>query len=107
MEKLIAEWKWPRERIYSLDARNKWKAGRVMDEQKELVRELTNSYRHVLDFARHAGAASHRFHRGTAAGGLRRLLARALDHSAARRLLLVRHSSFLAVHVHPRLAVGS
>lgn len=52
MEKLIKQWQWPREHLYSLDARDQWKVTRVMDEQKELVRELTNSYRFVLDFAR-------------------------------------------------------
>ncbi|MBL4828173.1 MAG: class I adenylate cyclase [Spongiibacteraceae bacterium] len=52
MEKLVSQWQWPREHLYNLDARDKWKVVRVMDEQKELVRELTNSYRFVLEFAR-------------------------------------------------------
>ena len=58
MEKLVAEWQWPREQIFSLDARNKWKVTRVTAEQKELVRELTNSYRFVLEFARRTRASA-------------------------------------------------
>ena len=52
MEKLVAQWQWDRPHLYTLDARHKWKVGRVTDEQRELVRELTNSYRFVLEFAR-------------------------------------------------------
>jgi adenylate cyclase, class 1 len=52
MEKLVSQWQWSRAHLYSLDTRNRWKVTRVMEEQKELVRELTNSYRFVLDFAR-------------------------------------------------------
>jgi adenylate cyclase class 1 len=58
MERLVAEWRWPREQLYNLDARNKWKVERVIAEQKELVRELTNSYRYVLEFARRTRASA-------------------------------------------------
>ncbi|MFT5690697.1 MAG: adenylate cyclase class 1 [Oceanicoccus sp.] len=58
MEKLVIEWGWPKEHLYNLDARKKWKVGRVMEEQKELVRELTNCYRFVLEFARRTRASS-------------------------------------------------
>ncbi len=58
MEKLVVEWQWPKEHLYNLDARKKWKVARVIDEQKELVRELTNCYRFVLEFARRTRASS-------------------------------------------------
>lgn len=58
MEKLVAEWQWPREHLYSLDVRHRWKIGRVVAEQKELVRELTSSYRAVLEFARRTRASA-------------------------------------------------
>lgn len=58
MEKLVVEWQWPKEHLYNLDARNKWKVGRVVEEQKVLVRELTNCYRFVLEFARRTRASS-------------------------------------------------
>ena len=58
MEKLVSEWQWPREHLLNLDARHQWKVNRVMAEQKELVRELTNSYRFVLEFARRTKAAA-------------------------------------------------
>jgi adenylate cyclase class 1 len=52
IEKLVNEWQWSSSFLHSLDIRNKWKISRVIAEQKELVRELTNSYRFLLDFAR-------------------------------------------------------
>ncbi len=58
MEKLVNEWQWPKEHLYTLDARNQWKVARVVAEQKELVRELTNSYRFVLEFARRTRASA-------------------------------------------------
>jgi adenylate cyclase class 1 len=51
MEKLTREWQWPREHIHNLDTRKQWKVGKVIEEQKALVRELTNSYRFLKDFA--------------------------------------------------------
>ncbi|ARN74148.1 class I adenylate cyclase [Oceanicoccus sagamiensis] len=58
MEKLVAQWRWPKEQLFNLDARNQWKVARVMAEQKQLVRELTNSYRFVLEFARRTRASA-------------------------------------------------
>ncbi|WP_019528457.1 class I adenylate cyclase [Dasania marina] len=58
LEKLTGEWQWPREYIHTLDAKDKWKVARVMDEQKDIVRELTNSYRFLLDFARRTKATA-------------------------------------------------
>ena len=58
MEKLVAQWRWPKEQLFNLDARHHWKVTRVMMEQKQLVRELTNSYRFVLEFARRTRASA-------------------------------------------------
>lgn len=58
MEKLVDEWQWPRDYLFNLDARKKWKVGRVIGEQKELVRELTNSYRFLLEFARRSRSSA-------------------------------------------------
>ncbi len=58
MEKLVQQWDWRREHLYNLDARKKWKVARVIMEQRQLVRELTNSYRFVLEFARRTRAAA-------------------------------------------------
>ncbi len=52
MQKLVNEWGWKREQLYNLDTRDHWKAPRVMEERKELVRELTSSYRFLSEFAR-------------------------------------------------------
>lgn len=59
MERLVAEWGWSPAQLANLDARRYWKAGRVMEEQRLLVRELVFSYRLLSDFARrHAGSAT-------------------------------------------------
>lgn len=58
LEKMVAQWRWPQQILANLDARPHWKVGRVLDEQKELVRELTNSYRFLLDFARRTQATA-------------------------------------------------
>jgi adenylate cyclase class 1 len=58
MEKLVSQWNWSGAHLYSLDARNKWKVARVIAEQKQIVRELTNSYRFVLEFARRTRATA-------------------------------------------------
>lgn len=58
LEKLVAEWGWQREHLFSLDTRDQWKVGRVIIEQKQLVNELTNSYRFVLEFARRTRATA-------------------------------------------------
>ncbi|MGK0441619.1 MAG: adenylate cyclase class 1 [Pseudohongiellaceae bacterium] len=58
LERLTQEWKWPKEQLFSLDTKNQWKVSRVIDEQKEIVRELTNSYRFLLDFARRTQATA-------------------------------------------------
>jgi adenylate cyclase class 1 len=52
LERMVANWHWKKAQLINLDARPHWKVMRVLTEQKELVRELTNSYRFLLEFAR-------------------------------------------------------
>ena len=52
LERMVQQWRWSRQQLINLDARPQWKVGRVLSEQRELVRELTNSYRFLLEFAR-------------------------------------------------------
>jgi adenylate cyclase class 1 len=54
LEKMTTQWQWSHAHLLNLDARPQWKVNRVLDEQKELVNELTNSYRFLLEFARRA-----------------------------------------------------
>ncbi|MDB6060024.1 MAG: adenylate cyclase [Verrucomicrobiaceae bacterium] len=52
LERMVMHWRWSKAQLINLDARPHWKVTRVLNEQKELVRELTNSYRFLLEFAR-------------------------------------------------------
>jgi adenylate cyclase class 1 len=58
LEAMVAQWRWTRPQLASLDARPQWRVARVLDEQKALVRELTYSYRFLLDFARRSQASA-------------------------------------------------
>lgn len=58
LENLVRQWQWPPHQLAMLDARPQWKIGRVLTEQKELVRELNNSYRFLLEFARRTQAGA-------------------------------------------------
>ncbi len=58
LERMVQQWRWGKQQLVSLDARPQWKVGRVLKEQRELVRELTNSYRFLLEFARRAQASA-------------------------------------------------
>lgn len=58
LEKMVAQWRWSPQQLANVDARSYWKVGRVLSEQKELVRELTNSYRFLMEFARRSQAAA-------------------------------------------------
>lgn len=58
LERMVAQWRWAKPQLINLDARPQWKVGRVLSEQRELVRELTNSYRFLLEFARRAQASA-------------------------------------------------
>jgi adenylate cyclase class 1 len=58
LERLVAEWGWSQAQLAGLDARSQWRVGRVLEEQRELVRELIYSYRLLLDFGRRSQAAA-------------------------------------------------
>mgnify|MGYP000312493238 CR=1 FL=1 len=58
IEKLVREWQWTNTHLKNLDARHKWRVTRVIAEQKDVVRELTNSYRFLLEFARRSQATA-------------------------------------------------
>ncbi len=58
LEKMVGQWGWSQPQLAGLDARNRWSVARVLGEQKELVRELTYSYRFLLDFARRSQASA-------------------------------------------------
>src|SRR5574339_427267 len=45
LERMVQQWRWNKPQLLNLDARPQWKIGRVLTEQRELVRELTNGYR--------------------------------------------------------------
>ena len=58
IEKLVREWQWPTQQLKNLDGRHKWRVSQVIAEQKDVVRELTNSYRFLLEFARRSQATA-------------------------------------------------
>ncbi len=58
LERMVQQWRWSKPQLVSLDARPQWKVSRVLNEQRELVRELTNSYRFLLEFARRTQAGA-------------------------------------------------
>lgn len=55
MGELVRDWGWQQEHLVNLDTREKWKVRRVREEHTLLVRELTESYRFLQDFARRSG----------------------------------------------------
>lgn len=57
IEKLVSEWQWPADYLQQLDDRQQWKISQAIGEQKELVRELTNNYRFLLEFVRNCNSA--------------------------------------------------
>ena len=52
LQQLVDEWQWTDEQIELLDSRNRWKLEQVLKERNILVRELTHSYRVLMNFAR-------------------------------------------------------
>lgn len=56
IEKLVDEWQWSPEYLLQLDNRPHWKIDEASSEQKELVRELTNNYRFLLEFVRNCNS---------------------------------------------------
>ena len=58
LERMVQQWQWSKAQLINLDARPQWKVNRVLTEQRELVRELTSSYRFLLEFARRTQASA-------------------------------------------------
>ena len=56
LRQLVKEWQWDDEYIAVLDSRDKWKIEQVTQERNILVRELTHSYRVLMNFARNNAA---------------------------------------------------
>lgn len=52
LEKLVEDWRWSKDKLKELDSREQWRAEKVKAERLELVRELTSSYRFLLEFSR-------------------------------------------------------
>ena len=51
IQQLVAEWGWIQSDLDSLDKHQQWKTEQVLDERSQLVSELNNSYRILLEFA--------------------------------------------------------
>ena len=56
LKQLIDEWGWSDRQIIDLDGRDHWKLEQVQKERNILVRELTNSFRILMNFARNHAA---------------------------------------------------
>lgn len=52
MQQLTQEWGWSHELLAILDDREHWKIDRVLEERNTLVKELSDSFRLLTDFAR-------------------------------------------------------
>lgn len=52
LQKLVTQWGWEKEKLMELDARQKWKIKRTLEERKSIIRELTQSYRFLNHFAK-------------------------------------------------------
>ncbi|UAW98537.1 class I adenylate cyclase [Halopseudomonas nanhaiensis] len=55
MEKLVREWQWGTRQLQQMDARSEWRVREVAQERRQLVRELTHSYRLLSHFGRSQG----------------------------------------------------
>jgi len=52
MTELCRQWGWEQDKLLQLDSRKDWKVNRTQTERRDLVRELTNSYKSLSNFAR-------------------------------------------------------
>jgi adenylate cyclase class 1 len=52
LAELIAAWGWTASKLFMLDSKDNWKIQRVIEERNSVIRELTNSYRFLSEFAR-------------------------------------------------------
>lgn len=57
LKTLIKDWQWDKDILGLLDTRRDWKVHRVIEERNSLVRELSRSYRVLVNFARQYGGA--------------------------------------------------
>lgn len=57
IKSLANNWQWDGEILDRLDSRRDWKVRQVVEERNNLVRELSRSYRVLLNFARQYGGA--------------------------------------------------
>ncbi len=57
MQGLVKQWGWDSVQLKQLDNRKKWKISRTIEERKAVIRELTQSYRLMSQFARKHGAS--------------------------------------------------
>jgi adenylate cyclase class 1 len=58
-QKLVSEWGWDQAMLSHLDNQANWKVLQVIEERKELVRELMSSYRFLVEFARKHQTSAH------------------------------------------------
>lgn len=56
MEKLVREWHWGPRQLQQMDSRQDWRIREVSAERRQLVNELTHSYRLLSHFGRNHGA---------------------------------------------------
>ena len=52
MTALCRQWGWEQDQLLQLDSRAQWKVSRAQKERRDLVNELTNSYKFLSNFAR-------------------------------------------------------
>ncbi len=58
LKRLVEEWGWSDGELATLDARDNWKLEKVLRERNILVRELSHSYRVLMNFARNNAATA-------------------------------------------------
>ncbi len=58
MAEQVKNWGWRQERLDYLNSRHQWKINRVVEERKDLVRELTQSYHFLSNFSRIQGVTN-------------------------------------------------
>lgn len=58
LENMVQRWQWDLDHLRHLDQRSDWKAPLVIQERRELVRELSASYRLLIEFVRRESASN-------------------------------------------------
>lgn len=59
LELFVQKWGWEASQLWLLDTQENWKLPTVLDERRELVSALTQSYRSLSDFARRNAGNAH------------------------------------------------